>query len=84
MVYAGCKEARVQASEILNIVGNHDPVDFRRALEQIRIILAFELSVSLDSRDIMSTLAKFMGDAGIEHLVQQELHLCRAACSRSH
>ena len=44
MVRAGCKEALVQASEILNIVGDHDPVEFRRALEQIGIILALELA----------------------------------------
>ena len=50
----------MQASEILNIVGDHDPVEFRRALEQIGIILALELCISLNRGDIVSTLAKFM------------------------
>src|SRR5215813_10385876 len=84
MLLARRQELPMQASEVGDVVGDDRPVEFEGSFQQFGILLALELGVALCGGDVISPAAELLGDRGVEQLVQQEPHLRREACSRSH
>src|SRR5262245_18520566 len=84
MLLARRQALPMQASEVGDIVSDERPVELKCRSQEFRVLLAFKLGVAMRGGDIMASAAELLGDRGVEHLVQQELHLRREACSRSH